>query len=66
MSSMAFTSSAALSPDAPDVVVDYVVTGNVVAGGFVGASEAVNVEGTIMDTVGMTVLEVVVNSLCFD
>jgi len=62
---MALTNSTAFSPDAP-VVVDYAVTGNVVASGAVGASEAASVEGAVVDTVGMTSLEVVAKSLCFN
>ena len=63
---MAFTSSAAFSADVPTAVVDLVVIGSGVAGGTVGANDASNVEGTIVDTMGMIVLEVVAMSLCFD
>jgi len=59
---MALTNYVALSLDA-HVVVDFVVTENVMAGGAVGSSEASNVEGTVVDTVGMTYLKVVAKSL---
>jgi len=62
---MALTNSATFSPYA-HVVGDSTVTGNVVAGGAVGASEAFSVEGTAVDTIGMKSLEVVAKSLCFN
>ena len=48
------------------IVVDSTVTGNVVAGGAVGANEAASVEGTVVDTVGMKFVEVVAMSVCFN
>lgn len=63
---MAFTNSSAFSPCVPVATVDSAVTDNVVAGGAVGANDAASVEGTAIDIVGMTVLEVVAKSLCFD
>ena len=63
---MALRSYVALSTGAPAVVVDFVITSNVVVGGAMGVSDATSVEGTVVETVGMTVLEVVAKSLCFD
>lgn len=63
---MDFTSSTVFSIDVPDAVVDSVVIGSVVIGGAVGANDAASVEGTVVDTVGMTVLQVVAKSLLFN
>jgi len=59
---MALTSYAAFSLDVPAVVVGSFVTGNDVAGGAMGAIDAASVEGTDVDTVGMTSLEFVAMS----
>jgi len=56
---MALTNSATFSPDVPAVDVDFVVIGNAVVGGVVGASEAASVEGATVYTLGMTFVEVV-------
>lgn len=63
---MAFTISATFSVDVTTAVVDLVVIGSVVASGAVGANDAAIVEGTVVDTVGMTVIEVVAKSLFLD
>ena len=60
---MALINLSASSPDVPTADVDSVVTRNVVAGGVVGASEAASVEGTIVDTFGMTFADVVAITL---
>ena len=62
---MALTNLSASSPSAPAAYVDSAVTGNDVAGGAVGASEAASVEGTVVDIVGMTFAEVDAMSVCF-
>ena len=63
ISSMAFTNSAVFYVDVPTLV-DVPVTRIVVAAGTVHAKEVANVEGINVETVGMTVCEVVGNSLC--
>jgi len=63
---VALINSVAFYPCAPVVVVDSTIIGNIVAGGAMGASDATSVEGTVVDTVGITSLEVVSKSLCFD
>lgn len=63
---MALTNSSISSLDVPVVVVDCVVTSNAVAGGAIGASEATSMEGTVVDIVGMTFVEVVEMSICFN
>lgn len=62
---MALTNYASFSPNAL-AIVDFVVTGNVVASGVIGASEAASVEGTTVDIVGMTFVEVVALLVCFN
>jgi len=62
---MDFTNSVVFSVEGP-FVVDSVVTGSAVVGGAVDAKDAASVEGTIVVTVGMTVVEVVASSLCLD
>jgi len=57
---MAFTNSIVFSIEVP-VVVNSVVTRSVVVGGAVGAKEAANVDGTAVETVGITVCGVVAN-----
>ena len=42
------------------------VTGSVVIGGSVGAKVVARVEGTVVETMGITVYGVVANSLCLD
>lgn len=59
ISSMAFTNSAIFFVDVP-------ITGMVVVGGMVGAKEEANVEGIVVETIGIIVCGVVVNSLCLD
>lgn len=54
------------SSDVPIIDVDCVEIYSTVAIGAVGASEAANVEGTVVETVGMTFTEVVAISLFFD
>lgn len=54
ISSMAFTNLVVFYVDV-NALVDVPVTGRVVAGGTVGAKEAANVEGTAVETVGITV-----------
>jgi len=63
---MALTNFVSFSTDVLAADVDFVVTGNVVAGGAVGASEDANVEGIAVDTIGMTFVEVVAMSFCFN
>ena len=63
---MAFTNSATFSPCVPIAAEYFAVTSNVVVGGVVGANDVASVEGTTVDNVGMTILEVVAKSLCFD
>jgi len=62
---MAFTNSVVFSVEVP-VVVDSVVIGSDVAGGAVDAKYAANVEGTELETIGITVYGVVANSLCLE
>lgn len=50
---MAFTSSAAFSPNVPTIDVDSIVTGKAIKSGTLGASDAATVEGTTMDDVEM-------------
>lgn len=66
ISSMALTSFAAFSPDAPTTDVDYVVAGKAVASGAVGAKDAANVDGTDVDTVGITCVEEVATYASFN
>ena len=54
ISSMAFINSAVFFVGVP-MLVDVPVIGKEVAGGIVGAKEAANVEGTVVETVGITV-----------
>ena len=63
---MALTNFAASSPDAPAADVDSIETGCVVGMGAVRAKEAANVEGTIVEIVGMTFVDVVAISLSFN
>ena len=65
ISSMAFTSSVIFSVEVP-VVVDSIVTSSAMAGEDVGAKDATSVEGNVVVTMGMVVIEVVENSLCLD
>lgn len=55
---MALTNFAAFSPDASTIVVGNAITGNDVEAGAIGASEATNVEGIVVDIVVMTFVEV--------
>jgi len=62
---MAFTSFALFSIEAP-AIVDSILIGIVVAGEVVGANYSANVEGTAVEVVGITILEMVAKSLCLD
>jgi len=63
---MALTSYVALTTGVPIVVGDSAITGNVVVGGVVAANDDTSVDGIAVDTVGMTIIEVVARSLCLD
>jgi len=63
---MALTNFPASSPDAPVAYVDPIETSCVVGMGAVGASEAASVEGTIVETIGMTFANVVEISIFFN
>jgi len=65
ISSISFTNSVVFSIEA-STVVELVVTGSVVASGDFGANATANVEGTVVVTVGVAVVEVVASSLCLD
>jgi len=54
ISSMDFSILAVFYVDVP-MLVDVPVTGRIVAGGTVGANEAANVEGTAVETIGITI-----------
>lgn len=62
ISSMAFTNSTVFSMDV-SALVDLPVSGRAIVGGTVGAKEAANVKGTVVEAVGITVWGVVANSL---
>jgi len=66
ISSIALTNFVASSPTLPADDVDSVETYCVVGIGAVGGNEAANVEGTTVETVGMTFTEVVAISVCFN
>ena len=66
ISSIAFTSFVAFSVDVPAFVMDSVVIGSAMVGGAVGANDATTVEGIVVVTVGMVVVEVMARSLCLD
>ena len=66
ISSIALTNLSNSSPDLPVAYVDSVETGCVVAIGVVGSNEDANVEGIVMVTVGMTLIELVPILFCFN
>ena len=65
-SSIALTNFAASSPYVPATDVDSVETYCTVGIRVLGANEAVDVEGIVVDTFGMTFIDVVPRSLCFN
>ena len=63
---MDLTKSVAFSPDALASDVGYVETSYDVGMGAIGANEVSNVQVTVVETVGMTSVDVVAISLCFN
>ena len=66
ISSIAWTNFASSSLDVPAADVDSIGTGCDVAIGDVGANEAADVEGIVVETVGMKFTDVVCLSLYFN
>ena len=63
---MALTSSAAFSPDALATDVGSVVASKDITSGAIGAKGVASVDGTTMETVGITFVEEVATSTCFN